>query len=50
MVGIPSSLARQVRAALRPLMTATYTRTPMVAGTQDAHYNATTVPKPPEGG
>ena len=41
MPGIPASLARQVRAALSPLLQHTYTRTPVVAGTQDQHYNET---------
>lgn len=40
---LPAGLARQVRAALEPLMTATYTRTPLTDGTQDAHYNETAV-------
>lgn len=47
MPGLPVSLARQVRAALRPLMTNTYTRTPMVAGVQDVHFSETSVPGDP---
>jgi len=43
MPGLPASLARQVRAALRPLMANVYTRTPVVAGVQDAHFNETSV-------
>lgn len=43
MPGLPASLARQVRNALRPLMSVSYTRTPIVAGVQDAHFNETSV-------
>lgn len=47
---LPASLARTIRRALRPLLANTYTRTPIVAGVQDSHYNETSVPGEPVSG
>lgn len=47
MAGLPASLSRTVRNALRPLLNNLYTRTPVTSGAVDAHYDETPVPGTP---